>query len=286
MIENKIVFYGSDSLQSVKIFSYKKERAKSLVFVHGGAWRDPSNTFDDFDVWAKSTSKMKADYNLFGINYRLSPEYEHPVHLWDFASALSFLMREYNVNEIVLVGHSVGATLCLQLLNFKQIIEGSRSAHLSDNELANRFATLEQISSMEAYLQKLSLKRIVLLDGIYHIPKLIEEYGPSYKSFVDAAFSSDLSYTEALQTSSSTISIMNSPFYCYLSRFNDKDSPLINIYQSLQDELLSPLQLNLLAEYFDSNGVKYSLNTGDWGKHEEVYKNIELLNLIIHSSEG
>lgn len=144
--------YGNDPLQSYRVFNYSKSN-KSIVFIHGGAWRDTRNTFDDFVEISEYISKL-SDVNIFGINYRLSPKVKHPAHLEDAIAAIEHIANKYEVGELLLVGHSAGATLILQLLR----------------EHPN-----------------LNLKAAVYLDGIFDIAELIQEY-PSYIGFIEEAF--------------------------------------------------------------------------------------------------
>ncbi|KAK3946453.1 Alpha/Beta hydrolase protein [Diplogelasinospora grovesii] len=117
-----------------------------VVFLHGGAWRDPRVSSTSFSPTAGHILRhihnrhQKEDVRLGGmisLNYRLSPhpdyppnhpEYpgdgrgaKHPDHIHDVLSGISFLQRllkpsPENEDEFVLVGHSCGATLAFQAL--------------------------------------------------------------------------------------------------------------------------------------------------------------------------
>lgn len=168
-----IELYGQHPLQTVKFHRYSPSNENTLVVVHGGAWVDPNNTFDDFLEMVEHLLEQAAvhKFNIVGINYRLSPEVKHPSHIVDVVSALNFLKHEHNISTISLVGHSVGATLMLQLLSYRQLTGVAELAHV---------------------------KSMVFLDGIYDVVDLLEEY-PSYRGFVEKAF--DLGYKEATQLS-------------------------------------------------------------------------------------
>ncbi|ODV77857.1 putative kynurenine formamidase [Suhomyces tanzawaensis NRRL Y-17324] len=233
--------YGSHPLQSIKVFKGDPSNNLSIVFIHGGGWRDPNNTYDDFEPMC-NYFKTRTNHNLFSINYRLSPEVKHPTHLQDVWAALQYIAKKYP-GPMLIVGHSVGATLLLELLNVRSI------AGVTGGE-------------------ELKIQSIVLIDGIYHIPELIEEY-PSYNSFVSEAFDSEESYTQALQ-----VSWTNSlPF--------EGEPPHILVIFSLQDELISVRQTEILEKYLKQIGANHQVAKGNWGLHEEVYKNQEVYELLL-----
>lgn len=83
-----------------------------VVFVHGGAWRDPANTSMDFEKWALAMTG-----EVVSVDYRLAPEHAHPSQLDDVAEALGLLPPV----PTVLCGHSVGATLICQLVEANRL---------------------------------------------------------------------------------------------------------------------------------------------------------------------
>ncbi|KAK1829259.1 kynurenine formamidase [Podospora conica] len=96
----------------------------SLAFIHGGAWRDPSQTATvcfapaAAHLLASTTTVPKRCY--VSLSYRLSPSASrpdntarHPDHIADVLAALGFL-RRLGVTPDILVGHSCGATLAVQ----------------------------------------------------------------------------------------------------------------------------------------------------------------------------
>lgn len=206
-----VVSYGLHPLQQIKVFAYDPAVTKLVIFIHGGAWRDPNNTYDDFKEFA-------VDANAFGVNYRLLPEVKHPAHLEDVEAAIAYIKAQYGVSEYSVVGHSAGATLALQLRETPQ--------------------------------------RLFLLDGIYDLAELISEY-PDYRSFVDEAF----------DCPGDSVFPFTSPA-TYV------------IIQSLDDELLSGNQSKVLMAQLDSKGIPYDYKVGHWGKHEEMYRNPDVVALV------
>lgn len=244
------ILYGHHSLQKVKFFHYSQSNDFSVIFVHGGAWRDPSNTFDDFLSLTTMLRQTEANtkFNFIGINYRLSPEVKHPFHLLDVVDALEMLRRDFGVKECLLVGHSVGATLLMQLANPTKIlllagVENTRN------------------SSVE-------IRGMIFVDGIYDIVDLIAEYGKPYEEFVLEAFVNAESYSNACQVS------WNSEEHFGIG------NTLIVIIHSVEDELLSLRQTTSFVNFLDQQSVAYELHTGKWGLHEEVYRRKELADLV------
>lgn len=235
----QVVSYGEDPLQSLKEFNYNPQNQKTLIFIHGGAWRDPHNTYDDF---GELIDQLPRNVNYFSLNYRLSPQSKHPDHLEDVIYALKFLETHYNVKRALLVGHSVGATLILQLLTYKALL-GERMSPLV-----------------------IELENLYFLDGIYDIVELLAEY-PTYLLFVNEAFDSETDYANSTAISRPT---MNFEF----------DFGHIFILQSLDDELLSERQLDLFAHYLKKKCIAFEDSRGHWGKHEEVYRRGEIAEIL------
>lgn len=114
--------------------------APYLVYIHGGAWRDPAIDSSSFNASAiKILSSLSCQpfeqrkqklAGIASINYRLSPYPSHPTdpsdptdpdrnarhpdHIADVLTALGFLQKRFGVKEYILAGHSCGATLALQ----------------------------------------------------------------------------------------------------------------------------------------------------------------------------
>lgn len=106
-----------------------------LIYIHGGAWRDPLVDSKSFgpavnELWNSSSKTLIAGFA--SINYRLSPYPDHPElpsspedpsrnvhypsHVSDIEQALLYLEDQYRINDrYLLVGHSAGATMALEL---------------------------------------------------------------------------------------------------------------------------------------------------------------------------
>jgi kynurenine formamidase len=249
----KVEAYGNHPLQTIKVFHFEEAKARTVVFIHGGAWRDPSNTYDDFDEMVRSFMNRNAKFNLIGINYRLSPEFKHPTHLIDIVLAMRHIVMHYG-RRIDMVGHSVGATLIMQLLNAEQFLQQYKV--LMDKDV---FAAL-------VFVKQIVWKNVFLIDGIYDIVQLVKEY-PLYSLFVNEAFTNVNDYADASQLSNSKI------------KFH-KLLPKIFVLQSVEDELLSLHQTNLLVDHLRERNLAFNLETDQWGQHEQVYRNDAVAEFI------
>lgn len=242
------VSYGDHPLQKVKSFRFSPSNEHTLLLVHGGAWRDPSNTYMDFNemVGRLGTEFPTTAFNVIGINYRLSPEVKHPEHLRDVVSAIEKVQRDVGVRKVHLVGHSVGATLLLQLLNYQKMLQGIKNVPLLDIEIQTLF----------------------FVDGIYDMVDLIDEYGASYRLFVENAFETEDDYVNGSQMTWRG----KEPF--------EFEGIQVVVVMSRQDELLSLRQTQKFLKFLEQRGITSEYLEQDWGLHEEVYRRNELADTI------
>ncbi|KAE9984828.1 hypothetical protein EG328_008230 [Venturia inaequalis] len=172
-----------------------------VIYIHGGAWRDPRVSSHSFSATVShlvdghdaATSNFTC---IASINYSLSPHPNHPTnpsppkdlgkeivdksrvathpdHIFDVLTALAFLQEKYHFgSNYVLVGHSCGATLALQVaMDHKRWIDDAWG------------------------LKVAKPKSIIGLNGLYDMPKLITSPGtnhenlvPVYTAFMKLAF--------------------------------------------------------------------------------------------------
>ncbi|KAF2496200.1 hypothetical protein BU16DRAFT_460607 [Lophium mytilinum] len=149
---------------------------KWLIYLHGGAWRDPECSSKQFIPTVNyldqlsDPATMSAIAGFASINYRLSPypppaahpsdpsdpyrNVQHPTHLNDVCVALAYLSARFRIEDYgwVGIGHSAGATLWTQLL--------------SDVDVG----TVPRPSAAV----RGSLSGLVLLAGIYDLPLFLE----------------------------------------------------------------------------------------------------------------
>ncbi|OOG01092.1 hypothetical protein ASPCADRAFT_137280 [Aspergillus carbonarius ITEM 5010] len=138
--------YGTDhDLQTVTVTTLNTNTTTTtgywVILIHGGAWRDPTQTSTTYLTPTSTLLTTTAPYpktttpyiaGLASISYRLSAHPSHPQdpsttdphhlrtathpdHISDIFAALSFLQSKYRFGEnYLLVGHSCGATLAFQ----------------------------------------------------------------------------------------------------------------------------------------------------------------------------
>ncbi|KAI1206287.1 alpha/beta-hydrolase [Annulohypoxylon truncatum] len=211
--------YGAHELQRVGVWDLDiADKAKYwIIFIHGGAWRDPRVTHE---VFAPSISRIlestsdgtkspssssnvgKSSIAAFAsIDYRLSPhpdfpqdpartpkdqlrDARHPDHLDDVRAALAFLQRSYDFGaRYVLLGHSAGACLTYQLLATAPPLSSSSRSGSSADETRKR----ERGGGGGGGDPELPAAALGI-EGIYDMAGLNARVGGSYAEFLTAAF--------------------------------------------------------------------------------------------------
>lgn len=181
-LDPTISFYARDITpphpqQSVSIFQSASKLSPSsswILYIHGGAWRDPRE--DKQMGYPLLEHVLPAHWSGASIDYRLSPTVQHPTHMDDVILAIQHLVTEYGMENMILVGHSAGACIALQIL-----------AELTALKLTSRMADDRQ--SNDDYLSD-KIKAVVAVEGIYDLKDLVCEY-PGYRDFVCMAFGAD-----------------------------------------------------------------------------------------------
>ncbi|KAK0552567.1 Glucan 1,3-beta-glucosidase 3 [Tilletia horrida] len=167
------------------------------IFIHGGAWRGG----DKDEGHPLADALLRADEAHPGvatasINYRRSPLPDdiaqgkvepsfHPNHVHDVHAALRYLLidrpatwktndkePEYDTNNVILTGHSCGAWLVAAVM----LDPGPQNGSSIPAHAPLQPSTLRQ-----------HIHTYVLLDGIFDIDSLLDEY-PSYAGFIGQAF--------------------------------------------------------------------------------------------------
>ncbi|MBN1881481.1 MAG: alpha/beta hydrolase [Deltaproteobacteria bacterium] len=158
-----IVYGGCDgcdeNLVSLDVYTPKADGPSPVVvFIHGGSWQIGDKT----RVGDKAVYFTENGFVFVSVNYRLSPEVIHPVHIQDVARAVAWVYRnidEYggDPDRFFLMGHSAGAHL-------------AALATLDERRLAVEGLGPDIISG------------VILLDGAgYDIPLLLSGAGRLYE---------------------------------------------------------------------------------------------------------
>ena len=162
-----------------------------IVYIHGGAWRDPMVSASSFNKVQEKLLDLSVSDQIAGyasINYRLSPypshstdpsnpsdparNAKHPDHINDILAAILYLQEKYHFEDrYILVGHSCGATLALQAA-------------------MKRYWGSQYESTFALELNVVPPVAIVGLEGLFDIPALVKyhEDEPMYRDFITNAF--------------------------------------------------------------------------------------------------
>ncbi len=98
---------------------YMPKEAKDvpvIVYFHGGALLMGNKSWGE-DI---GTKVAESGIGLVSVNYRLSPEFEHPTHVNDVAAATAWVINNIaayggNPQRVYIAGHSAGAYLAALL---------------------------------------------------------------------------------------------------------------------------------------------------------------------------
>ncbi|CAO1636584.1 unnamed protein product [Parajaminaea phylloscopi] len=209
------LFYGRDDARQF-VDLYTPLDAASVpplvIFIHGGAWRTGSP--EDHSQLGASLTQHGVAVAVVGYRLSLKAEDEsapegssgytnpHPTHIEDVFAALRLLLvdgarREqcpYDTQRAILVGHSVGAWMA------SAVFLNSEGQQVPDH--ASRPIPALGRNGHETQLIRSSIVACVLLDGIYDLTSLLEEY-PSYSGFVGQAIP-DLHQRRGMELASAT----------------------------------------------------------------------------------
>ncbi|KAK3315387.1 Alpha/Beta hydrolase protein [Apodospora peruviana] len=244
-----------------------------LIYIHGGAWRDPEVSSSSFSTAASqifcqiraSGSGSPKIAGLASLNYRLSPYPHHPTdpspppsgppdparlakhpdHISDVLTGLAFLQRLGAAadGEYILAGHSCGATLA-----FQAVMDPARWG------LSTRI-----------------VKPTVLvgLNGLYHLAGFIahppDGYAglrDAYEEFTRAAFGDDESVWKEACPASAT---------AWPSEW--KEGKRVVLVESREDTLVPYNQLEGMREYLKSSSTALQVDEmGATGGHDEIWQ--------------
>ncbi|KAJ5637604.1 hypothetical protein N7490_007483 [Penicillium lividum] len=211
----RTVTYGrSHALQTIDVTPLNTNQdGYWVIYIHGGAWRDPTVTSSAFDKAATilRNSPGLPISGIASISYRLSahPGYpqdpsttpsneyrnaKHPDHIRDVEAALAFLQNTYSFGpRYILVGHSCGATLAFQA------VMGAVANHReqSFNGGPDDDGAGARVSMSPGPLPpKLSAHpaAIVGVAGIYDLRRLQDTHRNigAYREFIEGAFGNDV----------------------------------------------------------------------------------------------
>jgi acetyl esterase/lipase len=142
-----------------------------MVMIHGGGWRQGDKANEDVAA-LKSQYFVAQGYVFVSVNYRLSPEVMHPVHVQDVAASLAWVYHNIwsyggDPERIFIMGHSAGAHLAALVATDERYLEANG-------------------------LDLSILKGVILLDGAgYDIPYMMDNDSVILRSLYEGAFGTD-----------------------------------------------------------------------------------------------
>lgn len=239
-----------------------------VVYIHGGAWFDPEQTATTFDKAQNILLKSHAEEHIAGfasINYRLSPapwhptspsnpgdparNASHPDHINDVLAGILHLQETYRFEgRYLLVGHSCGACLALQVL-------------------MKRYWGVQYESTAALQLNVVPPLAVLGIEGLYDLPALVRYHSDSafYRNFVEAAFGPKEANWKAASPTSADLGA------------SWEDGKLVVIAHSREDELVEWEQPDLMMKTLSSQGFKTSGSRRARllelkGKHDQVWE--------------
>ena len=245
-----------------------------IVYIHGGAWRDPTISASSYRKIRDILLETAAADRIAGyasINYRLSPypshpkdpsnpsdparNAKHPDHINDVLAAILHLQETYHFEDrYVLVGHSCGATLALQVA-------------------MKRYWGSQYESTFALELNVVPPVAIVGLEGIYDISALVKYHGKEseYKDFIVNAFG---------PSGWDALSPANADF-----DGSWPDGKLVVLAHSRDDTLVEWEQVDALKRSLETQGWKDNLDRQVKvlevkGDHDEVWETGEAAKAV------
>lgn len=176
-----------------------------IVFIHGGSWV----LGDKGRLNEKIKSFVKANYVYISINYRLSPDVQHPLHAVDVAKAVTWIYEhifDYSGDplNIFLLGHSAGGHL-------------SALIALDDHYLKNLGFSNEIIRGI-----------IGLDSAAYHLPTLIQSE-PENNYLFEMAFGNNFDIWEKASPINYVEKIQSAPSFLLICAGDREVSKVVNL---------------------------------------------------------
>ncbi|PQE28719.1 kynurenine formamidase protein [Rutstroemia sp. NJR-2017a WRK4] len=282
--QERFQYREDHELQTLTVYTPEKDDSSEnlsnnlriwIIYIHGGAWRDPlvdsssfNPTIQNLFTSSKFSHLKPKIVSYASINYRLSahPSFpqdptshnyrnaKHPDHLQDVCSALSFLESRYSMGDrYMLVGHSCGATLAMQ------VIMGQ-----------------EYLLSLGVPSESLQFKlprHILGVAGIYDLQLLRDRNThPAYNEFLIGAFGVDEKVWDAVSPAK---------FAGYTESL--ENGKTLAFATSMNDQLVDESQIDVMVKRVEElgNGVvlknyKNALKEG----HDDVWNKGELANVL------
>ncbi|KAI5924831.1 hypothetical protein F4810DRAFT_120825 [Camillea tinctor] len=273
--------YGTDNdLQKVGVWDVDIANKNKywIIYIHGGAWRDPRITLETFKptidqillACSSSSSSSPCSSNssiaaFASLDYRLSPHpsfpqdpaatpparyrgARHPDHVDDARAALAFLQARYDsAANYVLVGHSAGGCIGLQML--AGLCSSSSSSSPSPPPSSAPFVFPRALVSFE---------------GIYDFAGIAARLGPAYAEFLAGAFGEEQGWNGV-----APLEYKGS----YGERWREGGGGPLVLAWSPDDELVDEPEIDAMERRLRRDGVEGLVVLKDLrGNHDEIWE--------------
>lgn len=215
---------------------------KWLIFIHGGYWRDASQSKD---VGASILTRLPPHWAGASIDYRLSPEVEHPDHLHDVSAAVQFLRNAYGISSAVILAHGAGACMAFQYV----------AARLS--------------------LGETWVKHIVGSGGVYDLLD-VSQQSPCYKSYILDAYGADADNWDDSSPARLEWDALYGPDVADLK---------FTLVHSKHDTLVPLRQVLQFEDTLTKAGFTATLRLVDIHDHDAVLETSDLINVVVNICE-
>ncbi|KAI1485368.1 hypothetical protein F5X96DRAFT_347718 [Biscogniauxia mediterranea] len=297
-----------------------------IIYIHGGAWRDPRIALETFEPTidqillatassspsssssspcssgSGSTRPRHQDHHhqrpgiaaFASLDYRLSPHpgfpqdpaatpparyrgARHPDHVDDARAALAFLQARYgSAANYVLVGHSAGGCIALQLLaglcspTTSSSLPLSLSLPLSSppSSSATTSNSSSTITPAPATVPFAFPRAIVSFEGIYDFAGIASRLGPAYAEFLSGAFGGPPGDEEAW-AAAAPLAYAGS----YGDRWREAGGRALVLAWSPDDALVDEPEIDAMARRLRRDGVEGLVVLKDLrGNHDEIWE--------------
>ncbi|CCH44605.1 putative kynurenine formamidase [Wickerhamomyces ciferrii] len=273
--------WGPHYKQFVECYKYDPEVKETVITIHGGGWVNHRRHPNDF---VPLVEKVDFKANYFSVDYRTSASIlsdygrpdsletyiKAPFHLIDVLKGIQFIFNNYKVSKLHLAGHSVGAALVFQILDFIPIVTHGLS-ELVKHKIITKSIEQENLDFIHDFSKEwysIKLCNTFHLAGIYDLPLALKEHEELEKNgdlewtegfiyILDSHVSKE-HYSETLQTTSS---IIKEPFQTV------KPKGLHVVLHPINDEHIFISQPSSLINWFYKSKLPVDFHLNDYGLH-------------------
>ncbi|EJP65995.1 uncharacterized protein BBA_04966 [Beauveria bassiana ARSEF 2860] len=266
-----------------------------VMFLHGGAWRSGGGV-DFICAAAKMHSRKGAPFDQIRgfatMDYRLSSlgnpgqgqdsgqsqqGARHPDHINDVRAAIRSLAQRNQMDQYILIGHSAGGTMAMQLVGGDaalQPLSSKGGRQRRELETPTCQAGSNGTSNTEASQIPLPAA-IITTAGIFDLTRLVDEIDPQsrpfYNNFVTQAFGNNRDDWQQASPAR---------FKRSFKETWPGNNPVI-LARSKDDTLVPDTQLNVMAEKLRGDGIEPIVVTNLNGEHDVSWEQgTQLANLV------